>query len=591
MRPTSFKLRSRVAVKERPKENLQERYKDDKTHETALKEIRNDKLQSQQKYQPWKKANNAKASDTEAKLSLPRTVRELKGVKHGKLISRELGLGLYRNEDGELEVSPKDDPGYHKAYAELMGPLGNSLEERRQALLSEETDIRQFFSQPGATKDVQSFNWLIRAQGLQHKLDLAFQSFKTMEEWGIEPDTHTYTALISACAVCKDAERAKEVAIQMKKESELKPNIWTYAALLNAYVNSGDSIAALRLLKLMERRGPKPDQVAYSTVIKGLIKERYMEQAWDVYYRARAELGQDDPDEVLITTMINAAAEEGETEKAFSVFNEMEIMAMFPTEVTFNALIKACSHRPEMLDKAFETATKMRLNGFKLNLYSYNSLLRGCALAQNVPRAKEVLETMNQNGVVPNEFTYQNMLACYAHCMQKDFEKQNTYIAEAEVLFKRMSSNNLNISVVTLNCMLNVYTSALRLNRAQAFFDTQYKARGIQQDATTYKHLIEMYAGSRRLLEAESLFKQMQQEGITPKYGTYRALFMNLARTGMKDQAIEYIEMARKELGSISAFDFRQFQAAISGSWEKRKDRLMMQKAIRDDLDRVLDDL
>ena len=77
---------------------------------------------------------------------------------------------------------------------------------------------------------------------------------------------------------------AEECFCKMAKDG-CKPNVATYTTLLNGNCKKEHSVAAIQLLKKMEKEhNIMPDIVPYSTIIDGRGKERLVDRALDLFF-------------------------------------------------------------------------------------------------------------------------------------------------------------------------------------------------------------------------------------------------------------------------------------------------------------------
>jgi hypothetical protein len=115
-----------------------------------------------------------------------------------------------------------------------------------------------------------------------------------MEKSDTPPDVVTYNEMIiywSNVGTIESAERCERILEDMKhlaatKRPALKPNCYSYGIAINAWANSGDSIACERMWRLysqMKVDNVEPDFATYNALIRSLSvsKERAMLQRAD----------------------------------------------------------------------------------------------------------------------------------------------------------------------------------------------------------------------------------------------------------------------------------------------------------------------
>jgi len=61
-----------------------------------------------------------------------------------------------------------------------------------------------------------------------------------------------------------------------------------------------------------------------------------------------------EPDQVLFTLMIKSCSINGEVEKALNYMDEMKMLDLYPTEVTYNTLLRVFVKRPDKHREAFK---------------------------------------------------------------------------------------------------------------------------------------------------------------------------------------------------------------------------------------------
>merc|ERR1719162_2143049 len=106
-----------------------------------------------------------------------------------------------------------------------------------------------------------------------------------MRRLGVEPDANTYSTVISACDRSAQTGRAARIFSSMKEQGgQCSSNLGAYNAMINA-CGRGDKTLddALALLEELQTKGPAPDAVTYSTVMKLSERARRPEDALQVF--------------------------------------------------------------------------------------------------------------------------------------------------------------------------------------------------------------------------------------------------------------------------------------------------------------------
>lgn len=98
------------------------------------------------------------------------------------------------------------------------------------------------------------------------------------QECGLEPDTVTFNALISACARGRQYDRAQHMYRDMQ-ERGVSSDTYTFNSLLNACEKCGRWEEAFQLFDQMTSEGVIADTITYNTLISACEKGEQWEQA------------------------------------------------------------------------------------------------------------------------------------------------------------------------------------------------------------------------------------------------------------------------------------------------------------------------
>jgi leucine-rich PPR motif-containing protein len=119
---------------------------------------------------------------------------------------------------------------------------------------------------------------------------------------------------------------------------------------------------------LILKTGWRVDDIVISQLLKGLCDRKCVSEAMDILLRRMPEFGCP-PDVVAYNIVINGLFREGQVDKAYNLFREIDNQGILPTVVT------------------------------------YNTVINGLCKAQAVDRAEGVLRQMVHKGVKPNNQT------------------------------------------------------------------------------------------------------------------------------------------------------------------------------------------
>ncbi|CAJ1936968.1 unnamed protein product [Sphenostylis stenocarpa] len=157
-------------------------------------------------------------------------------------------------------------------------------------------------------------------------------------------------------------------------------------------------------LTLMEEFGIKPDVVTFSTIMNawssaGLIYN--CEEIFNDMVKASIE-----PDIHAYSILAKGYARSGQSQKAEALLTSMSKYGVQPNVVIFTTIISGWCAEGNM-DRAIRLYEKMHIVGISPNLKTYETLIWGYGEAKLPWKAEELLNTMEERGVVPETSTVQ----------------------------------------------------------------------------------------------------------------------------------------------------------------------------------------
>lgn len=210
----------------------------------------------------------------------------------------------------------------------------------------------------------------------------------------------------------------------------MQPTDHTHHCIVKAHLQAGQTDRALTILNSLEDEQPA-SMATYTMVLQALLHVPSAARStfWALFYRMRM-VAHPVPDAPLYAVAIRACAagvpnpgdkprRGADAERALDLFREMTTRhAVRPTAETYNALTLALSQRADTLLQAFTMLREMveleqkrirailvnpeaeenkDLTCFAPDRRTYNALLRGCAKAGDLRRARWVLAEMLRN--------------------------------------------------------------------------------------------------------------------------------------------------------------------------------------------------
>lgn len=281
--------------------------------------------------------------------------------------------------------------------------LGNALLDMYVKCM--ELDLAQNIFNALAEKDAVTWNTIIAGYAKVGNLELAHTYFDEMSC----RDLVSWNSLIAGYA-----RKGDIITVRSLFESMVSENIRPDNCTLVNLVSAAAEVGALDLGRLIHgrvvRMQMKMDIFLASSLIDMYCKCGTIERAFMVFNRVAQK------DVTLWTTMIAGLAFHGFGKKALELFHEMQEDHVIPNEVTFVAVLTACSHSG-LVDEGLRILDSMVIHGVKPGAEHYGCLVDLLGRSGKLLQAKDVIERMP---IKPSRSIWGALLsACRAH---KDVE-------------------------------------------------------------------------------------------------------------------------------------------------------------------------
>jgi pentatricopeptide repeat protein len=314
--------------------------------------------------------------------------------------------------------------------------------------------------------DRKTFHFLLDAWAFSNEIDASHQAqrlLSRMEEIGgtVTPDVRSYTKTINAIARSGEidaGEQAEAILEKMKRlykeslttnpelASSVKPNSYTYTAVIQAHAGSGAPGSAQKAHALIKKaieknqRGDddvKPTCKAFLAVISAYGKAGDATSAETIFRKMertfQSGIRDCKPNVYTYNALISAYANcEGTEAKAAEVLAQLESLYettrdpdLQPTTVSYNAVIDAYAKAGEP-NAAEEILRRMETFDIRSNTRSFNSVLNAWAKSRDPDaalHAEDLFELMNQlyhkgnPDVRPDLHSYCTVINGMYHCI------------------------------------------------------------------------------------------------------------------------------------------------------------------------------
>lgn len=239
-----------------------------------------------------------------------------------------------------------------------------------------------------------------------------------------------------------------------------------------------------------------------------------------------------------VTSFFAMMGKAGHPEKALRAYKGLTISDIRRNKFVCNALFKILIESA-YVKEAFNLFDEIKMDGFMPDLYTYSTLIAGCAKHEGAYlKAECLMEEIAARGLKPDSSVYESLLNVCASFGLED---------EANSLFERMKTDDLSPNIYHYSALLNMYAEKGKPDEAEKVFE-QMKEAGLPSSKVTLNSLIKAYSIGGQLEKARSLFNKMQHLGFPPDDVSYCLMMDLYCKAGMLEEAHLLFEEMKKTI-------------------------------------------
>ncbi|RDX93299.1 Pentatricopeptide repeat-containing protein, mitochondrial, partial [Mucuna pruriens] len=385
----------------------------------------------------------------------------------------------------------------------------------------------------------------------------------------------SYDMMVDILGRMKVMEKLRDFLGEMREGGLVTMN--TMAKAMRRFVGAGQWVDAVRIFDDLQTLGLEKNTESMNLLLDALCKEKFVEQARGIFLELKQHIAPNAhtfnifihgwckvfrvdeahwtiqemkgygcrPCVISYSTIIRCYCQEGDFRRVYELLDEMQAQGCSPNVITYTTVMCALA-KAERFEEALEVPERMKSSGCKPDTLFCNSFIYTLGRAGRLDDAAYVYKVEMPNaGVAPNTSTYNSMISMFCHYAQ---EKR-----AFEILKEMENSSNCKPDAQTYHPLIK---SCFRTGRIDSLLNDilndMINKHHLSLDLSTYTLLIHGLCTAGRCKWAFSLFEEMIDQDIIPRYRTCRLLLDEVKQNNMY-QAAEKIEDLMKKLHFSSA--------------------------------------
>jgi pentatricopeptide repeat protein len=377
--------------------------------------------------------------------------------------------------------------------------------------------IYMFDTIPIKQRNDVTWNSMIKAYIGSNDLNAAVDLLDTMMNAGINPDTVTYTILLSACAEAG----ALDVGVILHKrlvQEGVENNSFLVNALVNMYTNCRNIYEAIRVFDTIPIK--QRDAVTWSSMMKVYISNNNLKAAVDLLdMMVSADIK---PNVVVYVILLTGCAEAGALDVGVMLHKRLVQESIQQNTILLNTLVNMygnCGNINEATRVFDDIPVAQR------NVITWSSMMKAYIDNNNPNAAVDLLDTMVSTGIKPDTVTYTILLTgCADYCMPET----------CMMLHKRLLQEDVRQDVHLKGGLINMYGKCSRVADAERIFRN---INNVDRTIETWATLLQVYALNGLGEKAVRTFENMAQE-LQPTSITLISVLNACSHTFMVEQAL-----------------------------------------------------
>ncbi|EPS63862.1 hypothetical protein M569_10921, partial [Genlisea aurea] len=341
------------------------------------------------------------------------------------------------------------------------------------------------------------------------------EALSFMEKVEVEPCIVYFNTLMSAFCRMGYLAVSKSFFGTMFK-SGLSPDAYSYNILINGLCDIGSLEEALGFSIDMEKHGLGPDEVTYDILAKGFYLFSMVHGLWKLP-RKLLDRG---PDLLTYVMLICGHCQVGNSREGLRLRDEMLMKGLRLNRVSYRVIIGSLC-KTGQLGEALGLLSELKNSELQPDSYMYSVIIDGLCKLGDVENGIRLYREMCSEKILPNSFPRRPILS--GLCQHRNIDEARSY--------------------------LNIWISS---------------SSGSEQDVVLYNILIDKHVKRGYTREAEALYRDMLDKGISPTAATFNTLIDGSLRCGRLADAREWMDRMRMHKLVPNVVTYTSFMNAFS---------------------------
>ncbi|KAK4793732.1 hypothetical protein SAY86_024167 [Trapa natans] len=385
-----------------------------------------------------------------------------------------------------------------------------------------------------------------------------FQFF--FNQSNIVPNVVSYNNLINAHCDMGNVDTGLEVYRHIIANAPFSPSSVTYRHLTKGLIDVGRIEDALNLLREMLNNGHGADSSVYNNLISGFLNLGNLEKANELFDELKERCLVYDG--VVNATFMDWFFKQGREKEAMDSYKSLLDRQFRMVPATCNILIEVLLRYGKkveawaMFDQMLDNHTPPNIHA--LNSDTFNLMVNECFKNGQL---EEAIATFRKVGTKAGSRPFSMDVAGYANIITRYCE--HGMLAEADNLFKELTSKSLAPDVPSHRTMIEAYMKAERMDDALSMFHRMVDA-GLRVVANFGNRVFEELIENGKAVDCGQILTKMGEKDPKPDPTCYEIVVRGLCNEGSLDAAQDMVgQMVRYGVGLTPSL--REFVCAAFG--------------------------